>query len=510
MSSEDIPSRGHRQTRSATVLQYGTPPSQHPNNLYYRNSQAHTQNMQSEINYPSQPTTPPRTPRRDNQAQNTANLNTNGSKQKSRNNKNRPKNVMTSPAVKGNRDRTTPPLTGAQSAGIPSSSKPINTPSTAVYAGATFHASPAPSALPIPSFYSKSVPESPGLKGLKSVEEMPLSKTTESLTPPVAPSSGSRFKREESPLDFFFKADREEKARAHSASSTTVMGQVSGPFQPPPESTRHTQTPPASQSQYRPRHTSRTSASGMFAMELDGPSSPGAPFGPAFSTPYSERINAAKSTTTRSRDDSQSSLEKSEALKAYLFSGHTVSPPTISNAGAVGSDPSTPNPPYSLNEMRSAASISRPLPNEYSSAIDGRASNNGNKLFTRSSGLRQEVTPSKTPAKTPDRETPFSNSPTPSRIYGHMSPSNAGNFLGNSNPNNNSPSPALPYGVSSGNRSADLLSMEDSLRKILKLDSPMSSGVSEVGMQPTTGGVTQQYGGGRAPRYTGMGGVMRS
>jgi hypothetical protein len=162
-----------------------------------------------------------------------------GSKQKSRNK--RPKNVMTSPAAT-REDRNTPPLTGAQSAGMPSSAKPMSTPSTAAYAGPTFHASPAPSTLPIPSFYSKSVPESPGLKSLKGASLL------ESPTPVPAAIVNMQSKREESPLDFFFKADREEKARARSASSTQTAAPATGPFRPPTLSPRMSQTPPASTS----------------------------------------------------------------------------------------------------------------------------------------------------------------------------------------------------------------------------------------------------------------------
>lgn len=210
-----------------------------------------------------------------------------------------------------------------------SSAKPITTPSAAAYAGPTFHASPAPSALPIPSFYSKSVPDSPGMKGVKTLTEVSQSSNSGSSTPP-APTPNNQFRREESPLDFFFKADREEKARARSASSTQTAAIASGPFQPPILSPRNSQTPPAPTSHTRAHvgHTPKSSASGMFAMELDGPNSPGTPFGAAFSTPYSERINAARSgkNSTMSLDqiNTQQSKDRTEALKTYLFSGHAL------------------------------------------------------------------------------------------------------------------------------------------------------------------------------------------
>ena len=208
MSSEDIPSTRHRQTRSVAIPST-TPPSQHPRNPHHLDSQTQTQNITSSMNYPAQPSTPPRTPRRNNQPQNaaTSTVRENGSKQKPRNKKNKPQNVTTSPAVNG-QDRNTPPLGGTPSAGLSSSAKPMNTPSAAIFAGATFHASPAPSALPIPSFYSRSVPDSSGLKDLKSVKDVSVTGTG-SQTPPVVPFLANNVHREESPLDIFFNARQE-------------------------------------------------------------------------------------------------------------------------------------------------------------------------------------------------------------------------------------------------------------------------------------------------------------
>ncbi|TVY88984.1 hypothetical protein LAWI1_G007164 [Lachnellula willkommii] len=508
MSSEDITQKRHRHTRSATAVSSGNTPSQNPHNPHHLNLQAHAQNTQTDMSYPAQPSTPPRTPRRDNRS-GSHNTNSNphesGSKQKTRG-KNRPKNMTNSPAVKGN-GTSTPPLTRAQSAGMPSSAKPISTPATAVYAGATFHASPAPSALPIPSFYSKSVPDSPGLKGLRSVQEAPLTK--QSPSPPMPePSSVKQYHREESPLDVFFKADREEKARARSASSNNITGTAAGPFQPPGAS-RNARTPPAPNSQNRTRqgHTSKSSGSGMFAMELDGPTSPGSPYGPAFSTPYAERINAARSGTTPTREVPQQAVDRSEALKAYLFSGHPLSPPTT-NGGVVNGSFS-PSSPSASNGAKTSPVSSRPQQNGHGFNHNSNGSSNRPRPSGRSSGLRQEVTPTKTPTRTPDRNFFYDNSPTTSRMNGHLSPSNQNNLTARFKSQNASPSPTSPYGVSSGNGGADLQGMEDSLRKILKLDSVRNSGATASGVTATT--AMPNYAGGRAPPMAGMNqGVMRS
>jgi hypothetical protein len=375
------------------------------------------------------------------------------------------------------------------------------TPSTAAYAGPTFHASPAPSALPIPSFYSKSVPDSPGVKGLQHAREVSLPHNSTSSTPP-APTRNNEFQREESPLDFFFKADREEKARARSASSAQNAVTATGPFQPP-TSPRSSQTPPAAMSQSRQRygHANRSSGSGMFAFELDGPNSPGSPYGPAFSTPYSERINAARigSSSTQPPEQptqtTQQSIDRSELLKAYLFSGHQP------QVGA------STNP-------QAATGHSRPQYNNNLFANDSKAPVHTPRMSGRSSGLRQEVTPTKTPIKTPDRNNSCNGSPTPSRVYRDTSPPDKNHLLVKST-THTAPSVPGSLGVSSDDRSADLQGMEDSLRKILKLDSVRSPGTTGHGIGSAPAAATAvsvpNYVGGRHPPMNGMhNGVMGS
>ena len=380
--------------------------------------------------------------------------------------------VNVSPAVTRN-ERRTPPLS---STGIPIS-KPIAMPSVAAYAGPTFHASPAPSALPIPSFYSKSVPESPGLRGLKQGRDIFKSRDSESSKSPLPTMSLQKntVQREESPLDIFFKADKEEKARARSASSTQNAASATGPFQPP-VSPRSSRTPPASISQSRPRWSQdkRSSSGGIFALEMDSPSNPRSPLGPAFSTPYSERINAARDSSQIPQWEDQPSQpqtpanDKSSMLKAYLFNNHPQSaPPAISQ------------PAKQYNQA--------PRGNIFANEV--KVSTHTPRTNGRSSGLRQEVSPSKTPTKTPDRHGPFNSSPTPARQY-RENFTNNNNIGSHGRPVINEISPDT--GSSSGNRSSndkgvDLRSMEDSLRKILKLDSAGSSGAFGSIMNGTGG-----------------------
>ncbi|CZT50203.1 uncharacterized protein RSE6_11145 [Rhynchosporium secalis] len=465
------------------------------------NSQAYDQNSQTNPNFTSsfqQPTTPPRTPRKENQSasQHTSSsiIQDTGSKQKSRN-KNRPKNVMTSPAAARN-GRHASPLAGAQSAGMTSSARPMSTPTTAAYAGSTFHASPAPSALPIPSFFSKSVPDSPGIKGLRSIKGAPLP-TTDS-TPTRTTPSAEQLQREESPLDVFFRADREERAR--SVSSARILASANGPFPPPSKSPRNTQTPPShSNPSYFPNGGSnRLSASGIFAIELDGDRAPGTPLGPAFSTPYAERINAARSggqcdgPSDQSPQHIQSSMDRSDALKAYLFSGQ---PPAPSNSAPVYSAPDSYQVPFaSPNGPRSAGLPNRPQSNGSSPGPDSRIMN-GPRTGGRSSGLRQEVTPTKTPTRTPDRHT-YGNLPTPSRnsanSFNHVNPY-ATQFASRTPPQASTDAP------NAGDSKSTIKGMEDSLRRILKLD-PVGIHEADIGHEPPASGPNPSYVGGRTHR----------
>jgi hypothetical protein len=494
--------KGHRHSRSAVLPPNAASPH-NPQSPYHLGLQAQAQHPQPAMDYSAQLTTPPRTPRRENgqaSSQNKGNSSAPeaASKQKSRNKK--PKNVLTSPAPNARNGHNTP-ATAGQSNGASSSAKPISTPAAAAYAGPTFHASPAPSALPIPSFYSKSVPDSPGIKGMKAVKEP---SSAGSSTPPSVPVSHLQFQREESPLDIFFKADREEKARARSASSSQTAAVPSGPFQPPPESTRASQTPPASTNQSRLRHTSKMSASGIFAMELDGSPSPGSPYGPAFSTPYSERINAARSSEPHQTSSDPSikagqQTPSSEALKAYLFAAPKQSSPASSANPFGGSNVASSAPPAGPTEHRNAypsagprgvPTSSLPQANNYpATKPSGRPS----------SGLRQEVTPTKTPTKTPDRNANNYASTTPSRTYQQRA--TASNFASIYGQGQSSPLPPPPYSAASGNNSGDLKGMEDNLRKMLKLDSTGGPGASgqNIDRVPATAVPIPSYVGSRAP-----------
>ncbi|KAJ1335278.1 Proline-rich nuclear receptor coactivator motif [Microdochium nivale] len=209
---------------------------------------------------------------------------------------------------------------------------PIEAPA-AIFAGATFHASPAPSSLPMPSFLSRSNADSP--PGKSSPLAHATSSPQQEPSPPSTDSEdGQGFKQpsvdrsNDSPLEVFFRAQRAEKAKEHRAKSANAATPTfaPGPFPPPHESPMEIRTVPRTQPQNQSHSYSnvpKSAGPGISAIELDG--NPGRALGPAFSTPYSERIRAARpAPTTASGSNpvaSSPQFDESQALLRMLHHG---------------------------------------------------------------------------------------------------------------------------------------------------------------------------------------------
>ncbi|PNY25906.1 Uncharacterized protein TCAP_04156 [Tolypocladium capitatum] len=247
-----------------------------------------------------------------------------GSKQRNRNRPSKAKNVPTSPDSAQRGGRQTPPHRSV-------SMKPGT--STA-FAGATFHASPAPSALPIPSFLAKSSCDSPVHGDAKDIVQEPSPPATDTDAPtPFRPSS-SVPRNDASPLDFMFRAHREEKEREHRGIPNSQNSNSSYATSPPSRSLFDPNASPNPSTVPQTRRTlSRQISGGIDSSELDG--NPGRPMGPAFSTPYQERIKAARSNPSRPHlnpsqpeqppQKPRPSDDPTEALKKFLFSESAAS-----------------------------------------------------------------------------------------------------------------------------------------------------------------------------------------
>lgn len=238
--------------------------------------------------------------------------------------KNRPKNVIISPEMI-KRPRNISPQFGSHSASI--STSLTSAPTTPAYAGPTFHASPAPSTLPIPSFYSKSVPDVPKLKDFK-----PLKPGHNSTSPPMNKSTNPQSKQG-SPLDLFFIADREQKQRDKNPGVSLRKQVASESLSCPSKSSRYINGSSGNTNDHpRPKTTSKTSENSMFLMELCEGNNSNTYESPTSSS-YSERISASTSKTKSDNTlsqlpSNQQLLNNSEALKAYLFSGYLASAPS--------------------------------------------------------------------------------------------------------------------------------------------------------------------------------------
>ncbi|KAI0194370.1 hypothetical protein EV127DRAFT_478358 [Xylaria flabelliformis] len=234
--------------------------------------------------------------------------------QKQKNNKgNKNRNAKSGVASPGRRlDGESPPLQSQEA--------PART-----FAGSSFHASPAPSALPLPRFLSLTNADSPSARVNPTEPAVESSPSTDSDE--VGPADDP-IPRDESPLEFFFRADRAEKARVRRASSANADAITTTAFSPlrdssHKESNTFPKTIAHTSSLRRPLFTERNSSPGMSTDGLGGSSI--LSVGPAFSTPYQERIRAARLAQNSTRQSPQVSRSldpnSSEALKRYLFTG---------------------------------------------------------------------------------------------------------------------------------------------------------------------------------------------
>ena len=265
------------------------------------------------------PSTPPRTPRRLHQGKGPdrnatvesaaeSGQENNTIPPRSSNRRPKPKTQSITPAAQRvEQYRGTPPVR-MQSDG---SAKPTPT-AIAAYAGPTFHASPAPSALPLPSFYSKSVPDSPSTLAAKANNDQDSSSAASGDSPPFAAAGLANSNL----LDTLFSSGKDENERARSAQSDV------GPFRPPTDSPANGMVTP---NQRPPMRSNHGSSSSLFKMEMDGYQ--GQPYGAALGvTPYHERINAARSTPASISSSPNTtnvgphgSGSQSEAFKSLLF-----------------------------------------------------------------------------------------------------------------------------------------------------------------------------------------------
>ncbi|EMC96889.1 hypothetical protein BAUCODRAFT_431212 [Baudoinia panamericana UAMH 10762] len=372
------------------------------------------------------------------------------------------------------------------------------------YAGPTFHASPAASALPIPKFFSRSVPGDANPFAARMAGEEKTPEQQSSPEPDVVEPEALR-ETQQSPLDLFFKADKEERSRSSSGMLSPEMAQRK----------------PAPATEPRNPFQQHQSGKSVFLQELDGnnepmPSPRTVPNGARPDT--LERAHSSPGLRPQSAGDQDDRQTYTQSLKDLLFNNvnkppttsTNTTPPQVSHERAYSAAQATQTPsPY--HRSSSGPTTPAPVPssagqpNHYALHYGNR---NLSPLFkaargpdtpTRPSTLRQELPngdnissafprpppPSQSndpadpntfprdylnqqirdyrPASLP--QLPFTNGSRPG-ASGNASTSESTAANGAMLPSNASPR----AGATGGSSSRDIRSMEDDLRRMLKLN----------------------------------------
>ncbi|OJD26777.1 hypothetical protein ACJ73_01834 [Blastomyces percursus] len=333
------------------------------------------------------------------------------------------------------------------------------------YAGPTFHASPAPSALPIPTFFSKSVPDGGAALGSPEGGSQiadPLDHTPTKPKTAVAPLQSTE--EIPSPLEFLFKSAKGTKVTKPSPSQPNLQSRA--------RSQAQEATPGA-----------------IFPLELESPDNRRMAIGPSFATPYKDRINALRSASSPSKSNDAIPLDedqrkaKTEALKDLLLNPRpqrpsSASPKVLNDSSLLGSrswtagdampfarHASGPPTPVPLEEPKVSPKDRSPgsgsIAHQYLSSV----CNGAQVSRTPSSHLRRELS-STSPTDSP----PFS----PEGSQSHLKRSQT--YVGLTSPTPNRVHPRVNPNVPSRSGSTrtnpiDAKQMEADLRRILKLDS---------------------------------------
>lgn len=306
--------------------------------------------------------------------------------------------------------------------------------------------------------------------GLSTALELDSEADAETETEPeldMTPSKpkAAKANHEPSPLDFLFKAAIDARSKAQQS----------------PEVTKSRTPNTDSKAYQRPQ----SSANGIFSLELDEPERNVMSIGPAFATPYKDRMNALRSNGIHSQstgdlNDTQRRV-KTEELKNLLLNPKPQRPATASpqpievNHGPIhganmiygsplqsSSGPPTPMSAYNQQNVRYANVGTLNYHSVYANGAPIQPRN-------ASSALRQEFSPNAKQENAgrmpygPSFQPPYQGFSAPQRH--NPSPRQGMNFH---------PSQSQPGGI-------DTKKMEDDLKRVLKLD--MSSNIQPNGMQ---------------------------
>ncbi|KAL8871160.1 MAG: hypothetical protein Q9174_002955 [Haloplaca sp. 1 TL-2023] len=352
-----------------------------------------------------------------------------------------------------------------------SSMTPVQQSTTPIqyYAGPTFHASPAASSLPMPKFLSKSVPEAskdPSLPTTATQEtgESSSEQSEDSPTPAsVQPMKQQPPPREESPLDIFFKADRQEKERQRKEQEAE-------------KGSTHPDRP-----QHHSRQSTNGSMGGLFPLELENKDRSKVAHDEASGFSLTAQSSETQPPTASTRlpetpEQLQQRKAKTAALKKFLYSPSTTGEATLKPTSDLTSSPPISDPGETQRPTQTGHSpVQRHL-----AAQKPRRMSPG---LRPSSHLRREVSASTLPESGSMSELPATPTPSRSRnayrstpeegqrqpLFDGIGSKRVEHDLARSTPVSESMTEWSPY-----------KKMEDDLRRILKMDGLPSDGVTGV------------------------------
>jgi Proline-rich nuclear receptor coactivator motif len=349
------------------------------------------------------------------------------------------------------------------------------TPLKQAYAGPTFHSSPAASSLPMPSFYSKSLPTvtaSPGLTSTTQLDGHGHPDSEMETLMAVRSEESTPKGREPSPLDFMFEAARKAKDSPKTQSPDFRAGRLS-PFDDVSRNPSRTPGEPSSES--------------VFPFELDGNGGRPMSIGPSFAIPHKDRMDALRSPKTQSITspqnlDEKERKEKSEALKRLLINASPLRSPNKPDMNSYFPDRATANQHASPSSQRGryhsgpttpqSGIQHAPVPRPYFQNVPATRQERDPPIQRPiSSHLRREYQPDthKSLAELDsDSGTPPAIPVIPQNDHRSISGQNINNFGGRS-----------PYSNISSTMqtrsSQNAQKLEDDLRRVLKLDLTSSS-----------------------------------
>ncbi|KAK5166221.1 uncharacterized protein LTR77_008482 [Saxophila tyrrhenica] len=219
------------------------------------------------------------------------------------------------------------------------------------YAGPTFQASPAPSSLPVPKFFSRSVPnvaaQQQSLGARMAGEKTPEAERSSPEAEVVAPAPPRDAQL--SPLDLFFKADKAEREQSRSAS-----------LRSPEMAARR--APPATE----PRNAFQQSGKSVFLREMDGDlDMPSPKTVPRNDRPVPPQRSSSSGNASPSQNDGDRDAY-TKSLKDLLFNVNATPPPPSPSNGAPrgNSNPRNAESPYQTPSpfQRPTSGPSTPVP----------------------------------------------------------------------------------------------------------------------------------------------------